>query len=77
MSIACPRIETPEERVPTPPIERPIRSKRRKRRAPRFNSVSKIDRASRIVFPLCFLVINLFYWYTYLSRSERIRKIKN
>ncbi|XP_073998033.1 gamma-aminobutyric acid type A receptor subunit Grd isoform X2 [Rhodnius prolixus] len=75
--IACPRIETPEERVPTPPIERPIRSKRRKRRAPRFNSVSKIDRASRIVFPLCFLVINLFYWYTYLSRSERIRKIKN
>ncbi|XP_012279805.1 gamma-aminobutyric acid receptor alpha-like [Orussus abietinus] len=45
---------------------------RRRRRAPRYNSVSKIDRASRVVFPLLFLAINLFYWYAYLSRSERI-----
>ncbi|XP_068084324.1 gamma-aminobutyric acid receptor alpha-like isoform X2 [Anabrus simplex] len=46
--------------------------RRRKKRTPRFNSVSKIDRASRVVFPLCFLAINMFYWYSYLSRSKRI-----
>ncbi|XP_046394287.1 gamma-aminobutyric acid receptor alpha-like [Ischnura elegans] len=45
---------------------------RRKKRTPRYNSVSKIDRASRVVFPLCFLAINLFYWYSYLARSERM-----
>lgn len=43
----------------------------RSKRMPRFNSVSKIDRASRIFFPLVFFVINLFYWYSYLSKSER------
>ncbi|XP_035787592.1 gamma-aminobutyric acid receptor alpha-like isoform X3 [Anopheles albimanus] len=48
------------------------RSRRRRKRAPRFNSVSKIDRASRIFFPLLFLAINVFYWCLYLSRSERI-----
>ncbi|XP_058832240.1 gamma-aminobutyric acid receptor alpha-like [Topomyia yanbarensis] len=54
----------------------PIHHRRRKRRkrTPRFNSVSKIDRASRIFFPLLFLAINLFYWYLYLSRSARLLK---
>jgi len=28
-----------------------------------MNSVSKIDQISRVVFPLLFLVINLFYWF--------------
>ncbi|XP_055627954.1 gamma-aminobutyric acid receptor alpha-like [Toxorhynchites rutilus septentrionalis] len=46
--------------------------RRRRKRTPRFNSVSKIDRASRIFFPLLFLAINVFYWFLYLSRSERI-----
>ncbi|XP_055907991.1 gamma-aminobutyric acid receptor alpha-like [Eupeodes corollae] len=45
---------------------------KRKPRQPQFNSVSKIDRASRVVFPLLFLIINLFYWTAYLSRSSRI-----
>ncbi|XP_055691528.1 gamma-aminobutyric acid receptor alpha-like [Lutzomyia longipalpis] len=50
------------------------RQRRRRRQMPRFNSVSKIDRASRIVFPLLFLMINLFYWYSYLTRSSRFPK---
>lgn len=49
--------------------------RKRKKRTPRYNSVSKIDKASRIVFPLLFAAINVFYWYSYLSRSERINKI--
>ncbi|XP_055593191.1 gamma-aminobutyric acid receptor alpha-like [Uranotaenia lowii] len=48
------------------------RRRRRKKRTPRFNSVSKIDRASRIFFPLLFLAINVFYWVSYLSRSTRL-----
>ncbi|XP_055526840.1 gamma-aminobutyric acid receptor alpha-like [Wyeomyia smithii] len=48
------------------------RRRKRRKRTPRFNSVSKIDRASRVFFPLLFLAINLFYWYLYLSRSERL-----
>ena len=47
-------------------------ARERQRRMPRYNSVSKIDRASRLVFPLFFLAINLFYWFAYLSRSKRI-----
>ncbi|XP_046814431.1 gamma-aminobutyric acid receptor alpha-like isoform X3 [Vespa crabro] len=49
-----------------------IAPRKRRRRTPKYNSVSKIDRASRVVFPLFFLAINVFYWYAYLSRSERI-----
>lgn len=36
-----------------------------------FNSVSKIDKISRVAFPLLFFVINLLYWIFYLSRSQR------
>ncbi|XP_076347804.1 gamma-aminobutyric acid receptor alpha-like isoform X2 [Tachypleus tridentatus] len=32
-----------------------------------LNSVSKLDKISRWVFPLSFLIINLIYWYTYLG----------
>ncbi|KAL3266712.1 hypothetical protein HHI36_010873 [Cryptolaemus montrouzieri] len=46
--------------------------RRKKKRTPRFNSVSKIDKASRIVFPLLFVTINTFYWYCYLSRTKRL-----
>lgn len=57
---------------PSPPSRKTTPIRRRHRRARRYNSVSKIDRVSRVVFPLFFLAINLFYWYAYLSRSERI-----
>jgi gamma-aminobutyric acid receptor subunit alpha len=36
-----------------------------------FNSVSKIDKLSRVIFPLLFFIINLIYWAFYLSRSQR------
>ncbi|KAI4462496.1 neurotransmitter gated ion channel [Holotrichia oblita] len=49
--------------------------RKKKKRARRFNSVSKIDRASRVVFPLLFVTINLFYWYSYLSRTERFHQL--
>ncbi|RZC31990.1 GABA-gated ion channel [Asbolus verrucosus] len=49
--------------------------KKKKKRTPRFNSVSKIDRASRVVFPVLFVTINLFYWYSYLSRTKRIQNL--
>lgn len=64
-------IKTPSPQRVGSPSKR-IAPRKRRRRTPRYNSVSKIDRASRVVFPLFFLAINLFYWYAYLSRSERI-----
>lgn len=54
------------------PEEGQFKKTKRKQRQPQFNSVSKIDRASRVVFPLLFLLINVFYWTAYLSRSSRI-----
>ncbi|XP_040062219.1 gamma-aminobutyric acid receptor alpha-like [Ixodes scapularis] len=29
------------------------------------NSVSQIDRVSRVLFPFCFILINLFYWFSF------------
>lgn len=37
-----------------------------------LNSVSKIDKISRVVFPMTFTSLNIFYWYSYLKHSERI-----
>ncbi|XP_029020875.1 gamma-aminobutyric acid receptor subunit alpha-2 isoform X2 [Betta splendens] len=38
-----------------------------------FNSVSKIDRLSRILFPVLFGSFNLVYWATYLNREPVIK----
>ena len=37
-----------------------------------LNSVSQIDKISRIVFPAAFAVLNGFYWFSYLKHSQRI-----
>ncbi|KAG5670594.1 hypothetical protein PVAND_000845 [Polypedilum vanderplanki] len=54
----------------TPRIQRRQARKRDLNRQT-FNSVSKIDKISRVVFPLLFFIINLIYWTFYLSRSQR------
>ncbi|KAK9517695.1 hypothetical protein VZT92_023041 [Zoarces viviparus] len=38
-----------------------------------FNSVSKIDRMSRVLFPVLFSSFNLVYWATYLNREPIIK----
>ncbi|XP_058788997.1 gamma-aminobutyric acid receptor alpha-like isoform X7 [Phymastichus coffea] len=68
---AAGRADACSDSEPDEPRQRAARQPRR-RAQPRYNSVSKIDRASRLVFPLFFLAINLFYWFAYLSRSKRI-----
>ena len=35
-----------------------------------MNSESKIDNVSRIMFPVVFLLLNVFYWYSYISHSQ-------
>ena len=38
-----------------------------------YNSISKIDKMSRIIFPLLFGTFNLVYWATYLNREPVIK----
>ncbi|XP_072352792.1 gamma-aminobutyric acid receptor subunit alpha-2 isoform X1 [Scyliorhinus torazame] len=42
-----------------------------------FNSVSKIDRMSRIMFPVLFGTFNLVYWATYLNRELVVKGMSN
>ncbi|XP_039622453.1 gamma-aminobutyric acid receptor subunit alpha-3 [Polypterus senegalus] len=38
-----------------------------------YNSVSKVDKMSRIVFPVLFAIFNLVYWATYVNREPIIK----
>ncbi|NWV71238.1 GBRA5 protein, partial [Malurus elegans] len=50
-----------------PPEEKPAESKKT------YNSISKIDKMSRIIFPVLFGTFNLVYWATYLNREPVIK----
>ncbi|ETE66709.1 Gamma-aminobutyric acid receptor subunit alpha-5, partial [Ophiophagus hannah] len=52
---------------PTIPIEKSAENKKT------YNSISKIDKMSRIVFPVLFGTFNLVYWATYLNREPVIK----
>lgn len=38
-----------------------------------YNSVSKVDKMSRIVFPVLFAIFNMVYWATYVNRESAIK----
>ncbi|CAH2315918.1 gamma-aminobutyric acid receptor subunit alpha-3 [Pelobates cultripes] len=38
-----------------------------------YNSVSRIDKISRIIFPVLFAIFNLVYWATYVNRESAIK----
>lgn len=44
--------------------------KRKTRRRDGVNSVSKIDTASRVVFPVVFIAFNVIYWIIYLNKKD-------
>ncbi|XP_016056218.1 PREDICTED: gamma-aminobutyric acid receptor subunit alpha-5 [Miniopterus natalensis] len=50
-----------------PPEDKPPESRKT------YNSISKIDKMSRIVFPVLFGTFNLVYWATYLNREPVIK----
>lgn len=39
-----------------------------------YNRVSKVDKISRIIFPVLFFIFNLGYWATYVNRKPAIMK---
>lgn len=68
-----PQVREGERRMTTKKRKRYLRAKRSPAMTPfdslpiRLNSVSQIDVVARVVFPICFLLINYFYWITYLG----------
>eukprot|EP00062_Callorhinchus_milii_P025197 gi/632985918/ref/XP_007909949.1/ PREDICTED: gamma-aminobutyric acid receptor subunit alpha-3-like [Callorhinchus milii] len=38
-----------------------------------YNSVSKVDKMSRVLFPVLFAIFNLVYWATYVNREPIIK----
>ncbi|KTF99339.1 hypothetical protein cypCar_00026068, partial [Cyprinus carpio] len=39
-----------------------------------YNRVSKVDKISRIIFPVLFFIFNLGYWATYVNRKPTINR---
>uniref|UniRef100_H9GKH9 Gamma-aminobutyric acid type A receptor subunit alpha3 n=1 Tax=Anolis carolinensis TaxID=28377 RepID=H9GKH9_ANOCA len=53
--------------TPGTPATRPPENKKT------YNSVSKVDKMSRIVFPVLFAIFNMVYWATYVNRESAIK----
>ncbi|XP_023647418.1 gamma-aminobutyric acid receptor subunit alpha-1 isoform X1 [Paramormyrops kingsleyae] len=69
-----PALATIAKSAPPPPTESKEEPKSKPPETKKtFNSVSKIDRMSRIAFPLLFGTFNLVYWATYLNREPNIQ----
>uniref|UniRef100_A0A673AWR4 Gamma-aminobutyric acid type A receptor alpha2 subunit a n=1 Tax=Sphaeramia orbicularis TaxID=375764 RepID=A0A673AWR4_9TELE len=64
----------PSKCVPSDPNHTPVDTKPEPK-GKSFNSVSKIDRISRIMFPVLFGSFNLVYWATYLNREPVIKDL--
>jgi gamma-aminobutyric acid receptor subunit alpha len=64
-------LNTPQTRKSSISTGRRIINRDRRNLRRNFNSVSKIDKFSRVAFPFLFFFINVIYWIFYLSRSQR------
>lgn len=56
-----------------PPIKLPRLEEKPLENRKTYNSVSKVDKMSRIVFPVLFAIFNMVYWATYVNRESAIK----
>ncbi|CAI9619765.1 unnamed protein product [Staurois parvus] len=59
--------------LPPPPLSPPHAELKSLDGKKTYNSVSRIDKISRIVFPVLFAIFNLVYWATYVNRESAIK----
>ncbi|XP_068105809.1 gamma-aminobutyric acid receptor subunit alpha-3 [Hyperolius riggenbachi] len=59
--------------LPPPPLSPPHTVVKQLDAKKTYNSVSRIDKISRIVFPVLFAIFNLVYWATYVNRESAIK----
>ncbi|XP_073457087.1 gamma-aminobutyric acid receptor subunit alpha-3-like [Aquarana catesbeiana] len=60
--------------LPPPPLSPPHAELKPLDGKKTYNSVSRIDKISRIVFPVLFAIFNLVYWATYVNRESSIKR---
>ncbi|KAM4665084.1 gamma-aminobutyric acid receptor subunit alpha-3 isoform 2-T2 [Discoglossus pictus] len=58
---------------PPPPLSPPQIDHKTPEAKKTYNSVSRIDKMSRIIFPVLFTIFNLVYWATYVNRESNIK----
>ncbi|KAL7979641.1 hypothetical protein Chor_004799 [Crotalus horridus] len=59
--------------VVVPPVKLPRLEEKPLENRKTYNSVSKVDKMSRIVFPVLFAIFNMVYWATYVNRESAIK----
>lgn len=64
------QIQPDDRSTPSQERKKKTQKKTQKWDGKAMNSVSKIDKISRIFFPALFIAINLFYWYTYATPTS-------